>query len=357
MVMVLLLLLLMIISSVARSSIDISLTSGKPCVGAVATWTCVVDGGTGIGSLGWRNLGRSELPAEVNGPLVAFGSPSPFSAKATCVAGSVITSIAVANLTNASAVNGSTLECSNGGFGSLNTTISNITLYFQDSSPVQLILMKLIGSSLSEFVIHICWPNAVCAPSYQLNITRDDQPLYDNITEDICYEYNVSDIGTYTISVSSIDYFGMMVGKPATTKVHIRPPDIIRVSSSFNYTSSTISIIIQDSVEDQLSITSCNISLMSDDESYNDDQDCTQMRVFEYSGTGITCGRSYTYIVNISNVVNSTIKSGPINLVCIEPSVTTIMETISFCSMTSSPSETAMRLCSVTPSPINTISY
>ena len=51
---------------------------------------------------------------------------------------------------------------------------------------------------------------------------RNNQPVNDNITEDTYYRYNVTDIGTYTISVSSIDHFGVMVGEPANTTVRIR---------------------------------------------------------------------------------------------------------------------------------------
>ena len=104
------------------ASVNISLTSGELCEGAVATWTCVVDGS----AIGWRNLGQTEFPASVSPNLVALGSPSPFSSRATCSFGGFIISIATANLT--SAVDGSTLECSDGSFDLSGTTIASVDL-------------------------------------------------------------------------------------------------------------------------------------------------------------------------------------------------------------------------------------
>lgn len=101
-----------------------SLTSGELCVGAVATWTCNVEGSSSL--VAWRNLGDDEPYNSFSNDFRSLGSTSPFSARATCYSNDIKTSIATANLTTA--VNGSTLECADNLFFVAGRNITSINL-------------------------------------------------------------------------------------------------------------------------------------------------------------------------------------------------------------------------------------
>ncbi|XP_019857090.1 PREDICTED: uncharacterized protein LOC109585446 isoform X2 [Amphimedon queenslandica] len=334
-----LLIAIFIIPSISRPNVILQ-PNAEVCLGALVTFTCTVNGT----HVAWR-YDEADGGGDTDSYFGARGSTAnlrplgraPFSTRVTDVSGGIITSIATSsNLTRRA--NGVTLECSNGLFlpGS---EIVSVTLPLQDLSAVLFVCKELIGSSLSELIIHICWPKSTCAPSYQVKVMRDGQPVLHNITEDTCYEYNVpdNDIGTYTMYVRSIDYFGVISDQPTNTTIHIRRPNIT-VGYRFNCHSNSILIIIEDSFDDQLPITLCNVRLMSDDGSYNENKDCTKGNMFEFNNA--MCGRNYTYNAIISNVVNSSTESGLINLAY--PSVTTttylvypsVTTTTSYCSST-----------------------
>ena len=80
------------------------------------------------------------------------------------------------------------------------------------------------------------WQEATCATRYEIIITNETGLVELNTTTtETAFVYSVpsNDHDCYTFSVYSIDFFGMRVGSPASTRVGVRCEYLYFCNDSF----------------------------------------------------------------------------------------------------------------------------
>ena len=136
----------------------------------------------------------------------------------------------------------------------------SIKSYLIDTLSVTSIRARATGNTLSELVISVFWPNAECAPMYQLIVIANGLKEQTNTTTSTEFDFPVPATGHYIFNLSSIDYFGRIVGVPVSTEVCLTCESVLililiddnifivhnfNVRTVVNYTTNALTVIIQ----------------------------------------------------------------------------------------------------------------
>lgn len=97
--------------------------------------------------------------------------------------------------------------------------------FLLDSSAVTFISTESVKVLLDDYSrnysINISWSQAQCSLRYKIQITNESGGIIikDVPPEETFFAYTVSTVGCYNFSVNNVDYFGMDVNNPISTRV------------------------------------------------------------------------------------------------------------------------------------------